>query len=161
MQNRDSRQITSTSIDSHCSWVVLDVLGSLTWLLKELHRLYTQHTLTSPQIVTSSVLHNLLKPPMSHLAKPLLCSLILTLSFSHPLPHPPLSSLSLSFSFIQYIWERLLPAFKHKNFRSREGICLCLSATLSTWVASLSSSVSLPGWNVEEYIVNCKAIKCT
>ncbi|XP_072227173.1 CLIP-associating protein 2 isoform X1 [Leuresthes tenuis] len=31
-----------------------------------------------------------------------------------------------------YIWERLLPGFKHKNFRSREGICLCLSATLST-----------------------------
>ncbi|CAJ1084040.1 CLIP-associating protein 2 isoform X16 [Xyrichtys novacula] len=30
-----------------------------------------------------------------------------------------------------YIWERLLPGFKHKNFRSREGICLCLSATLS------------------------------
>uniref|UniRef100_A0A8C6VWB9 Cytoplasmic linker associated protein 2 n=1 Tax=Nothobranchius furzeri TaxID=105023 RepID=A0A8C6VWB9_NOTFU len=29
-----------------------------------------------------------------------------------------------------YVWERLLPGFKHKNFRSREGICLCLSATL-------------------------------
>ncbi|KAG7244962.1 hypothetical protein INR49_023528 [Caranx melampygus] len=32
----------------------------------------------------------------------------------------------------QYVWERLLPGFKHKNFRSREGVCLCLSATLST-----------------------------
>uniref|UniRef100_A0A1A8QUN0 Cytoplasmic linker associated protein 2 n=3 Tax=Nothobranchius TaxID=28779 RepID=A0A1A8QUN0_9TELE len=32
-----------------------------------------------------------------------------------------------------YIWERLLPGFKHKNFRSREGICLCLSATLATY----------------------------
>ncbi|XP_029977092.1 CLIP-associating protein 2 isoform X19 [Salarias fasciatus] len=32
-----------------------------------------------------------------------------------------------------YVWERLLPGFKHKNFRSREGICLCLSATLSTF----------------------------
>uniref|UniRef100_A0A8C9XXK8 Cytoplasmic linker associated protein 2 n=1 Tax=Sander lucioperca TaxID=283035 RepID=A0A8C9XXK8_SANLU len=31
-----------------------------------------------------------------------------------------------------YVWEKLLPGFKHKNFRSREGICLCLSATLST-----------------------------
>ncbi|KAI3358550.1 hypothetical protein L3Q82_014970, partial [Scortum barcoo] len=41
-------------------------------------------------------------------------------------------SLSLSSSpCIQYIWERLLPGFKHKNFRSREGICLCLSATLN------------------------------
>ncbi|KAM6899359.1 CLIP-associating protein 2 [Xenentodon cancila] len=34
-----------------------------------------------------------------------------------------------------YVWERLLPGFKHKNFRSREGICLCLSATLSTYGA--------------------------
>ncbi|XP_053302633.1 CLIP-associating protein 2 isoform X3 [Pleuronectes platessa] len=31
-----------------------------------------------------------------------------------------------------YVWERLLPGFKHKNFRSREGVCLCLSATLNT-----------------------------
>nr|XP_023659612.1 CLIP-associating protein 2 isoform X8 [Paramormyrops kingsleyae] len=33
---------------------------------------------------------------------------------------------------VMYIWERLLPGFKHKNFRSREGVCLCLSATLNT-----------------------------
>uniref|UniRef100_A0A668AAZ2 Cytoplasmic linker associated protein 2 n=1 Tax=Myripristis murdjan TaxID=586833 RepID=A0A668AAZ2_9TELE len=32
-----------------------------------------------------------------------------------------------------YVWERLVPGFKHKNFRSREGVCLCLSATLSTY----------------------------
>ncbi|XP_041867299.1 CLIP-associating protein 2 isoform X19 [Melanotaenia boesemani] len=32
-----------------------------------------------------------------------------------------------------YVWERLLPGFKHKNFRSREGTCLCLSATLSAY----------------------------
>uniref|UniRef100_A0A1A8FX84 Cytoplasmic linker associated protein 2 n=1 Tax=Nothobranchius korthausae TaxID=1143690 RepID=A0A1A8FX84_9TELE len=32
-----------------------------------------------------------------------------------------------------YVWEKLLPGFKHKNFRSREGICLCLSATLATY----------------------------
>uniref|UniRef100_A0A8D3AES6 Cytoplasmic linker associated protein 2 n=1 Tax=Scophthalmus maximus TaxID=52904 RepID=A0A8D3AES6_SCOMX len=31
-----------------------------------------------------------------------------------------------------YVWERLLPGFKHKNFRSREGVCLCLSATLNS-----------------------------
>ncbi|XP_048848662.1 CLIP-associating protein 2 isoform X4 [Brienomyrus brachyistius] len=33
---------------------------------------------------------------------------------------------------VMYVWERLLPGFKHKNFRSREGVCLCLSATLNT-----------------------------
>ncbi|XP_026156791.1 CLIP-associating protein 2 isoform X8 [Mastacembelus armatus] len=34
-----------------------------------------------------------------------------------------------------YVWERLFPGFKHKNFRCREGICLCLSATLTTYGA--------------------------
>uniref|UniRef100_A0A8C9SLG1 Cytoplasmic linker associated protein 2 n=1 Tax=Scleropages formosus TaxID=113540 RepID=A0A8C9SLG1_SCLFO len=34
-----------------------------------------------------------------------------------------------------YVWERLLPGFKHKNFRSREGICLCLSTTLNMYGA--------------------------
>ncbi|XP_029701161.1 CLIP-associating protein 2 isoform X3 [Takifugu rubripes] len=44
-----------------------------------------------------------------------------------------------------YIWERLLPGFKHKNFRSREGICLCLIATLSTYGAQpLSLSKIVP-----------------
>ncbi|XP_019119774.1 CLIP-associating protein 2 isoform X1 [Larimichthys crocea] len=44
-----------------------------------------------------------------------------------------------------YVWERLLPGFKHKNFRSREGICLCLSATLSTCGAQqLSLSKLVP-----------------
>ncbi|XP_041664575.1 CLIP-associating protein 2 isoform X8 [Cheilinus undulatus] len=44
-----------------------------------------------------------------------------------------------------YVWERLLPGFKHKNFRSREGICLCLSATLSTYGAQpLSLSKLVP-----------------
>ncbi|KAF7664911.1 hypothetical protein LDENG_00160810 [Lucifuga dentata] len=44
-----------------------------------------------------------------------------------------------------YVWERLLPGFKHKNFRSREGICLCLSTTLSTYGAqSLSLSKIVP-----------------
>ncbi|XP_070702055.1 CLIP-associating protein 2 isoform X7 [Pempheris klunzingeri] len=44
-----------------------------------------------------------------------------------------------------YVWERLLIGFKHKNFRSREGTCLCLSATLSTYGAqSLSLSKLVP-----------------
>ncbi|XP_068584766.1 CLIP-associating protein 2 isoform X15 [Cebidichthys violaceus] len=44
-----------------------------------------------------------------------------------------------------YVWERLLPGFKHKNFRSREGICLCLSATLSMYGAQpLSLSKLVP-----------------
>ncbi|XP_067358283.1 CLIP-associating protein 2 isoform X29 [Channa argus] len=44
-----------------------------------------------------------------------------------------------------YVWERLLPGFKHKNFRCREGICLCLSATLSTYGAQpLSLSKLVP-----------------
>ncbi|XP_035849262.1 CLIP-associating protein 2 isoform X32 [Sander lucioperca] len=44
-----------------------------------------------------------------------------------------------------YVWEKLLPGFKHKNFRSREGICLCLSATLSTYGAqTLSLSKLVP-----------------
>uniref|UniRef100_A0A8C9SKL9 Cytoplasmic linker associated protein 2 n=1 Tax=Scleropages formosus TaxID=113540 RepID=A0A8C9SKL9_SCLFO len=36
---------------------------------------------------------------------------------------------------VMYVWERLLPGFKHKNFRSREGICLCLSTTLNMYGA--------------------------
>ncbi|XP_038144756.1 CLIP-associating protein 2 isoform X39 [Cyprinodon tularosa] len=43
------------------------------------------------------------------------------------------------------VWERLTPGFKHKNYRSREGICLCLSATLSTYGAQpLSLSKLVP-----------------
>ncbi|XP_067147413.1 CLIP-associating protein 2 isoform X4 [Apteryx mantelli] len=34
-----------------------------------------------------------------------------------------------------YIWERLAVGFKHKNYRSREGVCLCLTATLNTYGA--------------------------
>ncbi|XP_017278863.1 CLIP-associating protein 2 isoform X18 [Kryptolebias marmoratus] len=44
-----------------------------------------------------------------------------------------------------YVWERLIPGFKHKNFRSREGICLCLSATLGMFGAQpLSLSKLVP-----------------
>ncbi|XP_044191271.1 CLIP-associating protein 2 isoform X25 [Thunnus albacares] len=43
------------------------------------------------------------------------------------------------------VWERLLTSFKHKNFRSREGLCLCLSATLNTYGAQpLSLSKIVP-----------------
>ncbi|KAM9387774.1 CLIP-associating protein 2 isoform 2-T2 [Phaethornis superciliosus] len=36
-----------------------------------------------------------------------------------------------------YIWERLAVGFKHKNYRSREGVCLCLVATLNIYGAQL------------------------
>ncbi|XP_066136594.1 CLIP-associating protein 1 isoform X21 [Saccopteryx bilineata] len=31
----------------------------------------------------------------------------------------------------QYVWDRMLGGFKHKNFRTREGTCVCLVATLN------------------------------
>ncbi|XP_059412326.1 CLIP-associating protein 2 isoform X37 [Carassius carassius] len=44
-----------------------------------------------------------------------------------------------------YVWERLCPGFKHKNFRSREGLCLCLVATLNAFGAqTLSLSKFVP-----------------
>ncbi|XP_072323365.1 CLIP-associating protein 2 isoform X9 [Scyliorhinus torazame] len=33
----------------------------------------------------------------------------------------------------QYVWERLTSGFKHKNFRTREGVCLCLITTLNIY----------------------------
>ncbi|XP_051258980.1 CLIP-associating protein 1a [Dicentrarchus labrax] len=35
----------------------------------------------------------------------------------------------------QYVWDRMLGGFKHKNNRTREGVCLCLIATLNTYGA--------------------------
>ncbi|KAL2087913.1 hypothetical protein ACEWY4_016741 [Coilia grayii] len=35
----------------------------------------------------------------------------------------------------QYVWDRMLGGFKHKNNRSREGVCLCLIATLNIYGA--------------------------
>ncbi|XP_029419530.1 CLIP-associating protein 2 isoform X18 [Nannospalax galili] len=32
-----------------------------------------------------------------------------------------------------HVWEQLASGFKHKNFRSREGVCLCLTETLNTF----------------------------
>ncbi|XP_076865025.1 CLIP-associating protein 2 isoform X16 [Brachyhypopomus gauderio] len=44
-----------------------------------------------------------------------------------------------------YVWERLFTGFKHKNFRSREGLCLCLAATLNAYGAQpLSLSKFVP-----------------
>ncbi|XP_075008987.1 CLIP-associating protein 1 isoform X6 [Calonectris borealis] len=40
----------------------------------------------------------------------------------------------------KYVWDRMLGGFKHKNFRTREGICLCLIATLN---ASGAQSLTL------------------
>nr|XP_013011830.1 CLIP-associating protein 2 isoform X29 [Cavia porcellus] len=34
-----------------------------------------------------------------------------------------------------YIWEQLASGFKHKNFRSREGVCLCVIETLNIFGA--------------------------
>ncbi|XP_070409048.1 CLIP-associating protein 1a isoform X4 [Nothobranchius furzeri] len=35
----------------------------------------------------------------------------------------------------QYVWDRMLGGFKHKNNRTREGVCLCLITTLNTYGA--------------------------
>ncbi|KAM9487456.1 CLIP-associating protein 1a isoform 17-T17 [Clarias gariepinus] len=35
----------------------------------------------------------------------------------------------------QYVWDRMLAGFKHKNNRTREGVCLCLIATLNVYGA--------------------------
>uniref|UniRef100_A0AAQ5ZDU1 TOG domain-containing protein n=1 Tax=Amphiprion ocellaris TaxID=80972 RepID=A0AAQ5ZDU1_AMPOC len=35
----------------------------------------------------------------------------------------------------QFVWDRMLGGFKHKNNRTREGVCLCLIATLNTYGA--------------------------
>ncbi|KAM5279937.1 CLIP-associating protein 2 isoform 6-T6 [Ctenodactylus gundi] len=44
-----------------------------------------------------------------------------------------------------YIWEQLASGFKHKNFRSREGVCLCLIETLNIFGAqSLVISKLIP-----------------
>lgn len=45
----------------------------------------------------------------------------------------------------QYVWDRMLGGFKHKNFRTREGVCLCLIATLNAHGAhSLTLSKIVP-----------------
>ncbi|CAB1447108.1 unnamed protein product [Pleuronectes platessa] len=45
----------------------------------------------------------------------------------------------------QYVWDRMLGGFKHKNNRTREGLCLCLISTLNTYGAqSLTLSKIVP-----------------
>uniref|UniRef100_A0A8C5BWZ7 Cytoplasmic linker associated protein 1 n=1 Tax=Gadus morhua TaxID=8049 RepID=A0A8C5BWZ7_GADMO len=45
----------------------------------------------------------------------------------------------------QYVWERMLGGFKHKNTRSREGLCQCLIATLNAFGSqSLTLSKIVP-----------------
>ncbi|XP_053273077.1 CLIP-associating protein 1 isoform X4 [Pleuronectes platessa] len=45
----------------------------------------------------------------------------------------------------QYVWERMMGGFKHKNNRTREGLCLCLNSTLSVFGSqSLTLSKIVP-----------------
>ncbi|XP_035172059.1 CLIP-associating protein 2 isoform X24 [Oxyura jamaicensis] len=67
-------------------------------------------------------------------------------SFRLPLLHPfGRAGWNLFLGIRIYIWERLAVGFKHKNYRSREGVCLCLIATLNIYGAqSLSLSKLVP-----------------
>ncbi|XP_076579380.1 CLIP-associating protein 1-B-like isoform X18 [Chaetodon auriga] len=45
----------------------------------------------------------------------------------------------------QYVWERMMGGFKHKNNRTREGLCLCLVSTLNVFGSqSLTLSKIVP-----------------
>uniref|UniRef100_A0A669D0E3 Cytoplasmic linker associated protein 1 n=1 Tax=Oreochromis niloticus TaxID=8128 RepID=A0A669D0E3_ORENI len=45
----------------------------------------------------------------------------------------------------QYVWERMMGGFKHKNNRTREGLCLCLISTLNFYLTlSLTLSKIVP-----------------
>ncbi|XP_072307586.1 CLIP-associating protein 1-B-like [Eucyclogobius newberryi] len=45
----------------------------------------------------------------------------------------------------QFVWERMMGGFKHKNSRTREGLCLCLIATLNVFGSqSLTLSKIVP-----------------
>ncbi|XP_041637598.1 CLIP-associating protein 1-B-like isoform X1 [Cheilinus undulatus] len=45
----------------------------------------------------------------------------------------------------QYVWERMMGGFKHKNNRTREGLCLCLISTLNVFGSqSLTLSKIVP-----------------
>lgn len=56
-----------------------------------------------------------------------------------PPPHSPSLSLlggqtltgEAALLCFQFVWERMTGGFKHKNSRSREGLCLCLVSTLN------------------------------
>ncbi|XP_010794828.1 CLIP-associating protein 1-A-like, partial [Notothenia coriiceps] len=45
----------------------------------------------------------------------------------------------------QFVWERMMGGFKHKNNRTREGLCLCLISTLNVFGSqSLTLSKIVP-----------------
>ncbi|XP_056390119.1 CLIP-associating protein 1 [Hyla sarda] len=65
----------------------------------------------------------------------------------------------------QYVWDRMLGGFKHKNFRTREGVCLCListlnlyganSLTLSKIVPHICNLLGDPNSQVRDAAINC------
>ncbi|KAM9305187.1 CLIP-associating protein 1 isoform 3-T3 [Gastrophryne carolinensis] len=65
----------------------------------------------------------------------------------------------------QYVWDRMLGGFKHKNFRTREGVCLCLiatlnlhganSLTLSKIVPHICNLLGDPNSQVRDSAINC------
>ncbi|XP_053724034.1 CLIP-associating protein 1-like isoform X4 [Synchiropus splendidus] len=65
----------------------------------------------------------------------------------------------------QYVWERLMGGFKHKNYRTREGLCLCListlnvfgsqSLTLSKMVPQICNLLGDPNSQVRDGAMNC------
>lgn len=44
---------------------------------------------------------------------------------------------------LQYVWDRMLGGFKHKNNRTREAVCFCLISTLNMCVSVLVQSACL------------------
>lgn len=65
----------------------------------------------------------------------------------------------------QYVWDRMLGGFKHKNFRTREGVCLILiatlniyganSLTLSKFVPHICNLLGDPNSQVRDAAINC------
>ncbi|XP_040214207.1 CLIP-associating protein 1 isoform X18 [Rana temporaria] len=65
----------------------------------------------------------------------------------------------------QYVWDRMLGGFKHKNFRTREGVCLVLiatlniyganSLTLSKFVPHICNLLGDPNSQVRDAAINC------
>lgn len=50
---------------------------------------------------------------------------------------------------LQYVWERMMGGFKHKNSRTREGLCFCLISTLNMWVDDLwPLDGAVRSWNI-------------
>ncbi|MBN3283875.1 CLAP1 protein, partial [Polyodon spathula] len=66
---------------------------------------------------------------------------------------------------LQYVWDRMLGGFKHKNNRTREGVCLCLIATLKIYgaqgltlskiVPHICNLLSDPTSQVRDGAMNC------